>query len=797
MPVTVAGSLAPSGKFFVARFASGGSDAILQAINATPTVMADGVPLTLGTPVWGPNDSGAGPGSGGAPYLPWAAWPIAGGPVSGSAAVRLSAASGAFTTSAGPSPTLASAACANLGGGSLLPAFDASTPRVMRQGWNLGPPSIDTDAFPTKRNYATRIQAWSGATGLTPNGYPTGFTSQGYATASIANCPTNGVDGKGRPNCPPSATWTVAYTTPPSGQSVSLAADGPGDTCTAGTTTTSGPDTVRTFAIVGGGVLNSPNVQVATTVVGDCNLRITCDGLPVNSSQVYHQAWLDIAAGASCLRTVTAVDFGGGGNVGEWEDFRPATHLSDDMPTKTVGGTIVSISPGTDSTGWIGLQVPIFVTFAAPHGINSGMLVPFSITGSFLTTQGNPVTIYGLQWARRVSATEIMVAGQIPNGADPYSLVLATTYNNPGTWTCVKEIKPGRSPADVIAQANANHSDLWMPVPCGLSDAGCQALFALIATTLDPGLKLRCEYTNEAWNNQFGGFTYCQNLSYSLGVGTTEAYAIRAGQVHAFAATAFSDAGRANDLVRVLGSQAGNATLTADLLGFAAAHSLPVDAVAVAPYIDNGPFNGPAEPTLIATWGSLDDDQRMDLAELYARDGHWDSIVAPHKSAILASAYPSAKLVGYEGGLQFGPSIGATQISLTDSQKTVHCSLGWSKHPRARGIVLYLMDLFQANGMEDIAIFQLTGRTEGYADALGANWSVIPAFGVVPGRGDGTDGLASNLTIGPSGLPWEDYRPGHLVSVYAGALAYWRSLLPGGTPTPTPTLCPVLFTRAA
>jgi hypothetical protein len=783
MPATATYKLAPSGKGILISLANAAddTDAILQAIHAVPTFRGgDGASLATANPIWGPNDSGSGPGSGGAPYLTWAYIPLLSQVAEGQS-LFATAPDGAFGTSAGLTPALSSALVESLLGGTFLPPFDTSTRRNTRVGWNVAPAAADDDGHPVKCNYVTRIVGWSGAATLTPNGFPASFTGQGYAQASVANCPTNSVDDKGRPNCPAAVDWVLSYDKPPG--SYVLDANGPGDTCTfdpATDRTIIAGVTYDRYAITSGGVLYSPNILVSTNVAGDCALGIYPADVPTDGSQTYHPAWLRLHQGADTLRYVTAIDFGGGGMIGKFSDFRPSTHLSDSMATRTVGGTIASIAPGSDPTGWIGAQVPIAVTFAAPHGINNGMYIPITINGNFRDTNGNAVAIYGLQWARVASETQLMVAGQYAGQPANPSFVLAQSYANDGTWSCFKEITPGICWQDAVDRCNAVRANLWICVPCGLDDDGCRQLFAGIAARLAPGLKLYVEYSNETWNDRFASHVYCQNLSYSLGLDWQQASVIRSGQVHAIAEQQLAQLGRAGDLVRVFGSQAGNAGLTARTLQLCVQYGLPCDALAIAPYIDNGPAAAIPEPTMIAGWGALDDEQRMDLSERYIQCG-WDVLIKPHRDAIDASPLAgTTQLVCYEGGPQQGPSIGATQVPLTDAQKAVHCSWSWVRNRRFWGIMLYILQMCEDNRVSLFNIFQSTGPKDGFNANTGNVWTACPALGIVPGRGDGSDGLADNHRIGPGGLPFEDYR--NMVSVEMGAVEYWRSIGGGVAP---------------
>jgi len=55
----------------------------------------------------------------------------------------------------------------------------------------------------------------------------------------------------------------------------------------------------------------------------------------------------------------------------------------------------------------------------------------------------------------------------------------------------------------LIALANTTHKDLWLNVPVSATDDYVQNLAALLRDTLNPGLKVYVEYSNELWNSSF------------------------------------------------------------------------------------------------------------------------------------------------------------------------------------------------------------------------------------------------------------------------------------------------------
>src|SRR5262249_34554908 len=135
------------------------------------------------------------------------------------------------------------------------------------------------------------------------------------------------------------------------------------------------------------------------------------------------------------------------------------------------------------------------------------------------------------------------------------------------------------------------HADLYFDMPLLATDDCVRETVEVLATKLEPGLKLYLEYSNEVWNASFGAFSYAhsQGRLQSPVIGHHEWYALRSARIHEVAAEVCAAHKRSKDLVRVFASQfswLGKGSPTDLILSAAKAKGYPVDALAIAPYVD-------------------------------------------------------------------------------------------------------------------------------------------------------------------------------------------------------------------
>ena len=202
-------------------------------------------------------------------------------------------------------------------------------------------------------------------------------------------------------------------------------------------------------------------------------------------------------------------------------------------------------------------------------------------------------------------------------------------------------------PVEVMVDlANRLHASPWFCMPHEADDDYVRRFAELVERSLDPGLHVYVEYSNELWNGMFAQSRYAQaqgraeGLAEKAWVAGWRYTAKRSVEIFEIWEDVFGDRGR---LVRVLGTQAVNPFISEQILTFEDAYK-HADALAVAPYIslNAGPRSDPTADE-VATW-SLD--------RLFA---HIDerslpkAVTAMAKQREVADRY-GLQLIAYEAG---------------------------------------------------------------------------------------------------------------------------------------------------
>lgn len=210
-------------------------------------------------------------------------------------------------------------------------------------------------------------------------------------------------------------------------------------------------------------------------------------------------------------------------------------------------------------------------------------------------------------------------------------------------------------PAEVMIDlANRLNADAWFCIPHLADDDYVRSFATVAASSLKPGLRVYLEYSNEVWNGQFAQAQYAgqQGLAAKLGEHEWDAgwhwYAQRSTRMFSAWNSKFPRA----RTVRVLASQAGNAYVSDQILGFERA-AQSADALAIAPYFGftPGPNDTPSSDA-VATW-SLDrlfDHVRQNVvpeARKYMRD---NKVVATKYHLPMIAYEGGQHLVGVQGG---------------------------------------------------------------------------------------------------------------------------------------------------
>jgi hypothetical protein len=194
----------------------------------------------------------------------------------------------------------------------------------------------------------------------------------------------------------------------------------------------------------------------------------------------------------------------------------------------------------------------------------------------------------------------------------------------------------------------ANHlgTDPWFCIPHRADDDYVRGFATLVGERLAPGLRAWVEYSNEVWNGQFEQARHAGERGLALGIGEKPwdaAWHYTARRSVEIFRICEGELGGASRLVRVLPSQAANAYVSEQILGFGRAHE-HADALAIAPYLSlNVAPDGDPPAAEVATW-SLD--------RLFE---HLEGVAMPEVERWLAEQSAVARehglsLVAYEAG---------------------------------------------------------------------------------------------------------------------------------------------------
>lgn len=139
----------------------------------------------------------------------------------------------------------------------------------------------------------------------------------------------------------------------------------------------------------------------------------------------------------------------------------------------------------------------------------------------------------------------------------------------------------------MVALANRVRGDPWFTMPHAADDDYVRRFAQTVKKSLDPGLKVYLEYSNEVWNTVYPQTAYAREKGLALGLGpdpdeaVLRYYAKRAAEVFAVWEEVFPK----ERLVRVLAFQSDIAPEYADAVALAYADTRKhVDALAIGPY---------------------------------------------------------------------------------------------------------------------------------------------------------------------------------------------------------------------
>jgi hypothetical protein len=432
--------------------------------------------------------------------------------------------------------------------------------------------------------------------------------------------------------------------------------------------------------------------------------------------------------------------------------------------------------------GDITLGDPIECLTATPHGLKTGQL---------LWTDGSapPTLLNRFTWAWVTGPNTFLMVGM--GGATASSSAAF------GVFTI--DPSPGTVPVEACCEfTNALPGcAAWFSIGTSATDAHVDAFCDAILATLDTGHKCYIELGNELWNFGYPSSVWgllVGKLS-GLGLDMHQAHTARAALVHARCTAKFTAAGRASDLVRVFGTQYGGAYISQEIIDYANAHSIPIDALAIAPYLDasSGAFfnNDSGELSWEIAAASLAPNDVRSLQ--YGTAWPWTmaefhdawkphvlyntserDLLAGHNSVLDSyTAGPRPALICYEGGIgqqDILPVVG-TGGGLTAPHDGLAHDFLFS--PGMLDLVTTWHLLMAKSGVTATAYTALAGAYP----AWNGLYTLVQHSGMHAGIGDGSDGKGINEF-------WVDDGECHLLQNVAPALAGLQAF--GALASPTP-----------
>jgi hypothetical protein len=706
-------------------------------------------------------------------------------------------------TTAGPAPESVDATVANLVGSTLYPAIPA-TPRTMPVGWNLNVLFGYQGVLPYA-NLAAYAQDW-GASTVDADGYPTTF--QGSATDPSAFLRQQVVFppisragvGQGWRNIP-SGPCTVLWD---GASNVSLEAVE--DTSKAVITGTKGNRRVFNLQpqpgyygpVVNVRLYSSSKGSGTTFNVDVKNLRIYPSSIadPANPPK-YMPGFLEKVRAAGSIRFMDSLGAISGNNT-TYADYQPAqTRMTKYDRQRSQVTPIASVAPypfdGANPYD-PALGAAMQVTTTVPHNLQDGYYVEFTVDPgpvNLLNTKPDDSPILSLKdftSVRVLSPTSFTIQmGPRPN-RDSSGKVVGSPVTMTGSVGNVGgkvrwEAGNGMPLADMVEICNlANNgkgADIFLNTGITNNDACLTGIGTYLAQNLKPGSKARIEFANEPWNFISPPFTFLNQAAYAQGKGLNwiSYYCDRSAHHWSVIGQAMTAQGRGSDMVRVLGGQYGYVGLTQQMADYCKGNGYGFDEFAVAPYIDfvasfaSAP--APNEPSLKPLVDLLTADQHLDLGEAMHTFTGYEKTIPQYRAALDASGFPSARVVGYEGG----PS-GTVLYTTGVPSRVGERSHAVHRSPRYYGFLLHHLRTMEEAGMKLYHFYFLSGGGDQVQpDGSYPMWSAYQGTDQPAGTGD--------PALDPANVATPD-RIDLIKSEAGGAFNRWSSLVGGTNPPPNP-----------
>ena len=742
----------------------------ITAIGSNPTIQVNGGnPVTLsGGAVWDPSTP-----------QPYAVWGLPSGTtVNPGDVVTLTNDSNWITTLGGKLAARSGVPIENSTGTELVGQV-ADTAKTMKVGMNVATLNYWATTF-VYNNQVKLGGDWrlnsneANYNNLDANGYPADL-SGGSVWMVVSLVTVNG----GLPSVP-EGIWILQYDGNPTGTRLVAMQN---TILTQISVVTSGSTTTVTYNVKRGVGQNCIGLNATCTALPLSNLKVYPPGADLTGSSLFHPWFMSRLQNFDCIRMMGLLNIPGS-NVSEFSEMMPVSLCS--YAADNVGLNqqyIVYAQTYSNPNNFFSPtnRYLMLLTTASPHGfvtgqqIKTGTIAPINVIGSEATSN-----ISGWAWVIEVvNSTQFAMSVWSPGtgGTVPGQVVA----NGPVSVSLGTMIPISHC----IQLVNSlPHADLWYNIPALASDDFVNQATSYIASNLAVGRKCHLEYSNENWN--YSG-TYTET-AWLAGIAPADSSiqgilsgtpsqgqlgnledAKKTAHVHSLALAQFTTAGRTSDLRRVLGGQFTNTYLQGTLFAWYAANpSYAFDEFAIAPYYNLGPqttsFNTQAG-SVINNWNHS---MLHDATQMWLMFGNFFKYVAQHYQA-LQTAYPGTNLVCYEGGQQVG-AVGCTNASVL--------SRYWGKSPRMVATTLYYLQQLQNNGVALHCHFIFNGAPGTTYVSADSNWGIYLTAMMLPGAGDGSDGLYDNRL--DMQLPSEN--PMSLltqVAPVAYALNIWKKYAPG------------------
>ena len=220
--------------------------------------------------------------------------------------------------------------------------------------------------------------------------------------------------------------------------------------------------------------------------------------------------------------------------------------------------------------------------------------------------------------------------------------------NTPDYYT--QTLDNGVAYEHIVNLCNLTQKHPWICIPHKADDMYISELAKLFRDSLDPGLKIYVEYSNEVWNGSFDQSDYADSMGNVLGYAGNpweqgwQYYAKRSADVMQIFEAEFSGNDR---LVKVISSQAANSWVTNYIIekfkdSIYNPTQVQADAIAIAPYFGGSVANDIGDAGLI---NSVSVDDILDSLELSLTDAYtWMDA-----SKTVAETH-NLELIAYVGG---------------------------------------------------------------------------------------------------------------------------------------------------